>query len=73
MLRQSQLHSPVLNLPAVKMHHPDSTVSDTERTDKKQQRSEPQPLDEQLQQTNNEINSVVYAADNAMQCFIDRM
>lgn len=30
-------------------------------------------IDEQLQQTNNEINSVVYAADNAMQCFIDRM
>ena len=30
-------------------------------------------IDEQLQQTNNEINSVVYAADNAMLCFIDRM
>ena len=30
-------------------------------------------IDEQLQQTNNEINSGVYAVDNAMLCFIDRM
>ena len=30
-------------------------------------------IDEQLQQTNNEINSVIYAADNVMLCFIDRM